>query len=162
MPPDGGFCIREARPEEARALTALALASKAVWGYPAALREQFRNELTITPTYIRANPVFVVDGVGDEHDSRDPLAVGALSALTDTLVDLGFMFVAPAAMRRGIGRSLFLHLVCEARGRGFTRMKIVADPHAVGFYERMGAARAGEEESTSVSGRRLPVLFLDL
>jgi GNAT superfamily N-acetyltransferase len=160
-PPDAashpGLRIRPARPEEARSLTALALASKAVWGYAAALRAQFLDELTITPAYIRSNSVLVAEDGG-----RDPLAVGALDPVTDALVDLDFMFVAPAAMRRGIGRALFERLVAEARARGFPRMKIVADPHAVGFYERMGAARAGEEESASVRGRMLPLLFLDL
>lgn len=164
MLPETRLRIRPAKPEEARALTALALASKAVWGYPAALRAQFRNELTITPAYIAGHPVFVAerrqaDGCGQ---GAVMLAFGALDPITDCLVDLSFMFVAPDAMRQGIGRALFAHLCGTACARGFTGMKIVADPHALGFYERMGAVRIGEEESASVPGRLLPVLHHDL
>lgn len=155
MPPETRLRIRPAKPEEARALTDLALASKAVWGYPAALRAQFVNELTITPAYIAGHPVFVAE---TDQDGNNLLAVGALASITIDLVDLDFMFVAPDAMRQGIGRALFAHLCGTARARGFTGMKIVADPHALGFYERMGAVRIGDEESASVPGRLLPVL----
>lgn len=164
MPPETKLQIRPARPDEARALTALALASKAVWGYSAALRAQFQNELTITPDYIAGHPVFVVerreaDGGGQ---CAAVMAFGALDPITDCLVDLDLMFVAPAAMGRGIGRALFAHLCSTARARAFTGMKIVSDPHALRFYEHMGAVQIGNEESASVPGRRLPVLHHDL
>ena len=151
------FRIRPAHPDEARALTRLALASKAVWGYAEALRDQFLAELTLTPGYIRNNPVFVADDGG-----RDPLALGALARINARIADLDLMFVAPGLIRRGVGRAMFDHLCAEARVRGYRALKIAADPHALGFYQRMGARYVGEEESASISGRMLPVLMLAL
>jgi GNAT superfamily N-acetyltransferase len=150
--------IRRARPEEARALTGLALASKAVWGYAEALREQFLTELTLTPDYVCRNPVFVVE----EEGGGAPLALGALARIDDEVADLDLMFVAPGRLRRGIGTTLFAFLCDEARARGFRRLKIVSDPHAIGFYRRMGAVDAGAEESRSVPGRMLPVFAFAL
>ncbi|MEZ5666753.1 MAG: GNAT family N-acetyltransferase [Alphaproteobacteria bacterium] len=148
----GGSRVRRARPDEAAALTALARASKAVWGYPAAMLARFAAELTITPAAIRDLPVFVVAG-----DDDRPLAVGAIGE-ADGTAEIAFMFVAPGALRRGFGRLLFARLAAEARQRGYLRLAIQADPHAVGFYERMGAVRIGESESASIAGRMLPVL----
>jgi GNAT superfamily N-acetyltransferase len=153
----GPFRIRPARPEEARALTRLALASKAVWGYAEALREQFLAELTITPEYIRDNPVFVADDGG-----RDPLAIGALAPINGRIADLDLMFVAPGRLRHGVGRAMFAHLCAVARTHGYRALKITSDPHALGFYQRMGATHVGEEESASISGRILPVLAYPL
>lgn len=149
--------FRRAREEESALLTRLARASKAIWGYPQALRAQFESELTVTPAYIRENLVLVA-----EAGEGGPLAVGALIALDETAMELGLMFVAPGQLRRGIGMALFEDLCIEARARGCRRLRIVSDPNAVGFYRLMGAVQVGEEESGSVAGRMLPVLHLDL
>jgi hypothetical protein len=57
--------IRRAAPTEAELLTALALRSKAVWGYSAAFMERCRPLLTLTPAYIETYPTFVAveDGI---------------------------------------------------------------------------------------------------
>jgi predicted N-acetyltransferase YhbS len=71
------------------------------------------------------------------------------------------MWVDPIEMRKGIGRAL-VHRICEeASDRGVTLLRIVSDPHAVGFYERMGAVRVGESDSRP-AGRRIPVLEMQV
>ena len=47
--------------------------------------------------------------------------------------------------------------MAEARRFGRLRLKIVADPSAVPFYERMGAVPCGEEPNALIPGRMLPV-----
>ena len=54
------------------------------------------------------------------------------------------LFVEPRHIRGGVGRALLAHAVAEARQRGAERLTILADPNAVGFYERNGAVRIGE------------------
>ncbi|MGH7506358.1 MAG: hypothetical protein ACRELX_11935, partial [Longimicrobiales bacterium] len=46
-----GWTIRDARSDDAGRLTALALRSKAVWGYDAVFMERCRPLLTVTPAY---------------------------------------------------------------------------------------------------------------
>ncbi len=146
-----GIAIRAARPEEAAALTELCMRSKALWGYDAAFMEVVREQLTLTPDYIRRHAVFVAD--------RDGVPVGVY-ALADQgdFVDLDFMFIEPDHVRTGIGRALWPHLLAEARRFGHARLQIIADPYAVPFYESMGAVRCGEEPNVLIRGRLLPVL----
>jgi hypothetical protein len=47
--------------------------------------------------------------------------------------------------------------VRHARRRGGHRLSILADPHAAGFYETMGAELIGRRPSDAVSGRYLPL-----
>jgi len=145
------IAIRTARPEEAADLTELCMRSKALWGYDAAFLEKCREQLTLTPDYIRHHAVFVADEGG--------AAVGVY-ALTDegTFVDLDFMFVEPHRTRAGIGLLMWRHLLDEARRFGRPHLKVVADPSAVPFYEAMGAVPAGAEPNALIPGRMLPVL----
>ncbi len=64
------------------------------------------------------------------------------------------LFVLPAQMRQGIDRALFEHAISKTTSR---TLRIVSDPHAAPFYERMGARKAGLEKSSLVPGRNLPV-----
>ena len=54
--------IRAARPAEAGALTALALAAKAHWGYPASFMARCRAALTIEPAMIRRHVFRLAEG----------------------------------------------------------------------------------------------------
>ncbi|MDX3327658.1 GNAT family N-acetyltransferase [Streptomyces sp. ME02-6979-3A] len=147
--------VREGRPEEAAALTALALRSKAHWGYDAAFMAVCRDELTVRPDEVTARRTAVA-----ERDGR---------LLGFTMLDgsppegaLGMMFVEPDAMGRGVGRLLFTRTAARARRLGFVRLTIDADPNAESFYTAMGAVRIGATPSGSVPGRELPLLELPL
>jgi hypothetical protein len=56
--------IRRALPCEAANLSALALRSKALWGYDAAFREACRAALTVDPGAIAKCPFYVLDEGG--------------------------------------------------------------------------------------------------
>ncbi len=58
---------------------------------------------------------------------------------------LDHLWVLPARIRSGVGRTLFAHAEAIAREAGASRLIIVGDPHAEGFYLRMGAVKCGEE-----------------
>lgn len=145
--------ITRARPEDAAALTRIARAAKAHWGYPPAWIEHWHPALTLTPDYIAAHPTFIA--VRDNHI----LGFHALQFRTTTDVILDHLWVLPATMRTGIGRTLFEHAEQLARQSGATRLEIVGDPHAEGFYLRMGATLYGHQPAP-VDGqpRFLPLL----
>ncbi len=145
--------IRPARPGEAEALSALALRSKAHWGYDAAFPDACRPELTLRDDDLADRRTLVA-----ELDGR-PAGFGTLEG-RPPYGELGMLFVEPAAIGRGVGGSLLAALVAAAREERFTRLAIDADPNALAFYLAHGAVRVGEVASGSVPGRVLPQLEL--
>jgi GNAT superfamily N-acetyltransferase len=82
--------------------------------------------------------------------------------LKEGIAELSSLFVEPAQLRCGAGRQLFDWAKRTARGAGAAYLVIEADPHAAGFYRRMGAIDAGTVPSGSIPGRMLPLLKLSL
>lgn len=57
--------------------------------------------------------------------------------------ELDALFVDPAALGRGLGRALVEDAAARASAAGRPRVEVTANPHAAGFYERVGFARRG-------------------
>ncbi len=110
------------------------LRSKAHWGYDAAFLAACRDELTLGADELTARRVVVAE------DVRSGVLLGVAS-LEGEAPDgiIGLLFVEPGLIGRGIGRTLYAHLLDTARAAGFTRLTIDSDPHAVGFYRALGA-----------------------
>lgn len=77
---------------------------------------------------------------------------------------LEHFWIAPVHMNRGCGRGLFAAAVNVARNLGVRRLEIKSDPHAEGFYLRMGARRVGEERYLLLGKhpRELPLLVFEI
>lgn len=115
--------IRRAGGADAAALTELALRSKAVWGYDAAFMEACRAELNLSADDVLCHPTYLIEG-------RDgPIGHYQLRLRGDT-ADVWHVFVAPEAIRTGLGRLLWRHLEQTARAAGATRLEVDPDPHA--------------------------------
>ncbi|MEV5610339.1 GNAT family N-acetyltransferase [Streptomyces sp. NPDC052225] len=147
--------IRPARPEEAPELTALALRSKAHWGYDEAFMAACVAELTLTPEDIAPRRT----AVAESPDGGRILGLATLEG-EPPRGELGLMFVAPEAMGLGVGRLLFEHVRTAAAAEGFTTIRWAADPNAVPFYEAMGGRHTGTIPSGSIPGRTLPLMEL--
>jgi N-acetylglutamate synthase-like GNAT family acetyltransferase len=154
------WTLRAARPDEADALVALLMRSKAVWGYDAAFLAETRRQAAraITPDYIASHPVFLANTASSLAGfySLCPWNNDAQG------LEMDWLFVEPAQMGRGLGRALGQHAIATARSLGASHLWVVSDPNAEGFYASLGMIRAGEHESSVVPGRMLPVLRLDL
>ncbi len=139
-------------PADSAMLTAIALAAKAHWGYPADLLELWRADLTVTPAFVAEQLTLSAE--------LDGATVGfAAVAELEQGWELEHLWVLPAYMRQGVGRDL-LGAILDALGAlGAESLRIASDPHAVGFYKRLGAQIVGEVDSTP-AGRRLPLLTL--
>ncbi len=99
--------IEQAKPEEAEALTAVAVAAKGYWGYPQEWLDLWREELVITAEKIRA---------GDYHVGRigqEIVFVYAIGPVSGTTFELEACWMAPAYIGQGYGRALFVHLLQE-------------------------------------------------
>lgn len=148
--------IVRAKPEDADVLTEIAHAAKRHWGYPERWIESWRDTLTLHAEVIAANVTYCA------MDDSGTVGFYLLTSESDGL-HLDHLWVVPQAMGRGIGCALFEHAVEQARRLGHRFLKIEADPHAEGFYTRMGARRVGEA-LTEIEGQRreLPWLLYEL
>ena len=148
MMPSTTISIRQARADEAELLSDLAFRSKAHWSYPRDWLERWRPELTVDPRALEAAPTFV---------AVDASAILGFYFLKPTsradACELDFLFVEPTAIGRGVGQALFAHACTTARGLGYRLMVWGSDPHADGFYLRMGARTIGKRLSSTMPGR---------
>jgi GNAT superfamily N-acetyltransferase len=143
--------VRAARPDEAAALSDLALRSKAHWGYDEAFLRVVRAELTYRPGEIAARRTAVAE--------RHGVLLGFCTVDGEPPEgELGNLFVDPPAIGTGVGRLLWQHAVRAAAAAGFAALLIESDPQAEGFYAAMGAERVGAVPSGSIPGRSLPLL----
>ncbi len=155
MPPPAS--LRPARPEDADALTALALRSKAYWGYDDAFMNACVAELTITSERIKAEEMTVA-----EVDGVIAGMVSVAAGETSNTRELEDMFVDTPFIGTGLGARLMTHAEAVAKAQGAAHIDVDADPNAQGFYEKCGYRLIGTSPSASIPGRSLPRLRLDL
>jgi N-acetylglutamate synthase-like GNAT family acetyltransferase len=155
MPSTAAIVVRDARPGEGAALSALMLRSKAHWGYDDAFMDACRTVLVIPEAQIAAGEVLVAERDGD---------VVGVAAITDAPpeMELDVCFVDPVAIGHGVGRMLVDAAKRRARDAGAHRMRVQSDPNAEQFYVALGAVRVGEAASEIDARRLLPVLRFDL
>jgi GNAT superfamily N-acetyltransferase len=134
--------IDPARPEDAVALTAIAHAAKRHWGYPEEWIARWSGLLTITPEYLATHPVLVAVMAG-RVVGFCALALAAGEGGRPATAQLDHLWVLPDAMGQGVGRALFNAAEIHARSSGAARLWLEGDPHAEGFYLRMGMVRFG-------------------
>ena len=148
--------IRPAIPEDAYALTQIALAAKRHWGYPERWMEIWTPQLTFTPEYFEEHESWVaIDG--DQQIGFYTLQDKNGIAWIENL------WVLPAYIGKGVGRQLFLHALELARQREYKTLQLEADPNAAGFYEKMDMHKIGERHSEVDSQPRiLPIMEMTL
>lgn len=148
--------IRRAVGEDAAELTLLAQLAKASWGYPDAWLREWEAELQISEDYIRCNAVFVA-----EFGGRLVGVVGVEDGPAGP--EISHLWVSADRQGRGLGRTLVDRAKQVAREEQWASLRIVSDPFAQPFYERLGAVQIGEV-SAPVDGteRSLPVLRLEI
>jgi GNAT superfamily N-acetyltransferase len=140
---------------DAKKLTEIALESKAFWGYPKDLIESWTSDLTVSSSMISKMIVY-------KFIFEDKI-VGfyILNQPEDETIELEFLFVLPDFIGKGIGNQLIQHAFEEAKQLNCDKMKLIADPNAVPFYESKGFLEIDKIES-SIFNRFLPLMQKDL
>lgn len=148
--------IRYAVPEDAEALSQVALSAKAHWGYPEKLMQAWTPELTFSPEYFNDNESWIA--IVDDR----PVAFYTLQDRAGTAW-IENLWVLPNYIGKGVGRQLFLHALSRAHELGYKTLQLEADPNAAAFYEKMGMSKVSERH-TKVDGqpRVLPIMEIDL
>jgi len=150
--------LRPAQSVEAPALTALAIRSKAHWGYDEAFLLACQQELTVTESRIASACWPCIVAVSLKPVNPSLVGFYLLSRKSEWVAELDALFVAPERIGTGRGRQLLEHALNVLRSDHIQMLEIQSDPGAKGFYERMGAQPIGHRASGSVPGRQLPLL----
>lgn len=136
---------------DSKRLTEITFQSKAHWGYAPMQMEQWREELTISHSYIDENEVYklVVE--------QEIVAYYAYIALDDALVELDNMFVLPNYIGKGYGSYLMNDFTKRVKAAGFKTIRLYSEPHAEKFYDKLGFMIVGQK-SSSIKDRFLPIM----
>jgi N-acetylglutamate synthase-like GNAT family acetyltransferase len=148
--------IRRARPDEAEALTALIMRSKAHWGYDQRQLDGWRAALTITAAAIERDLVYCA--VVDEMVA----GVMHLKLLGETEALLDDLFIEPASIGAGVGGALWRQATILARASGARTIVLDADIHAVAFYQHMGAVLVDIADSVDIPIASTPRMRYEL
>jgi GNAT superfamily N-acetyltransferase len=145
--------IRAGDVHEGARLKEIAIASKSYWGYEPERVRAWADQGDFSPERLQELIVFVA-----ESDDR---AIGWSSLIPRG--DVGWLedlWIEPDWIGKSVGRALFRHTARHARELGARRLEWEAEPHAMGFYERMGAKYV--RDSRSEWGRTLAVMGVTL
>jgi ribosomal protein S18 acetylase RimI-like enzyme len=131
--------IRRAFPIEAAQLSRIAFSAKAHWGYPKRWMEIWKPQLTFSPEYIEENESWVA------VPHKRPVGFYTLQEKNGNAW-IENLWVLPDYIGKGIGKALFFHAVDLSRQRNYKILQLEADPHAIGFYEKMGMYKISERQ----------------
>jgi GNAT superfamily N-acetyltransferase len=160
-----GLLVREACASDSIALTDISFMSKQYWNYPNEYFDIWKEELTISPSYIQSNIVYVAEIRGR--------AIGYASLVEGkgefwaghSVVNNGFclehIFILPEYIGKGIGSRLIGVIKGRCREMNIDSIFIFSDPNAKGFYEKLGACCLGEVAS-NIQGRTVPLYELPI
>jgi ribosomal protein S18 acetylase RimI-like enzyme len=146
--------IRDARADEALALEALQRRSSDVW-------EEYREALAAHPDAITPPHEAIAEGrVRVAVDGSDrPLGFSVVLPVENGRCELDDLFVEPEQMRAGIGRMLVDDLAVRARAAGASHVDVIANPNALGFYERLGFEVTGEASTQFGDAPRMTLVL---
>jgi GNAT superfamily N-acetyltransferase len=149
--------VRLATHADAEALTALAMKSKASWGYSREFMEACRAELTITPDVIDSWRIWVA-----QRGKRICGMIALAPKDEPHVAELEDFFVDPEFQAQGVGSLLMSTLLATCRSLCVRRLVLDADPFAETIYHRLGFKTVGTSPSRSIPGRMLPRMELYL
>jgi GNAT superfamily N-acetyltransferase len=155
--------IRPAARQDAEILTRISFASKGYWGYPDSYFDIWAKELTVDANYIETNDVMVFQQGSAVVGYYSIVTLANDLELSGVILEKGVwlehMFITPECIGKGIGTQLFAHLHARCKKLRINRLSLLADPHACGFYEKMGCEYKRECPS-SIKNRTTPLLVL--
>ena len=127
--------IRRALPEEREALEELQRRASLANESDRPHLEAHPDAIDLPAEQLEQNDVFVAEQAG---------CLAGFAVLIDG--ELDGLFVEPELWGRGIGRALVAEAVHEARRKGLS-VGVIANPAALGFYQKCGFSIEGEAQT---------------
>ena len=137
-------------------LKQLALRSKSHWDYTDSYLKQCEIALKVDADQIHSGYVFVA-----ESSAQKIIGFFAFKN-SDDIPTLDHMWLEPAYIGRGYGRSLFKEAISIAKAQSWNQLQWTSDPPAEGFYLKMGAKKVGLIRSNVEPNMFLPQMILNL
>jgi len=125
--------IRPAQFNELGQLSALAMRSKAHWGYSAAQMDCWREDLSLRPEQIAPQVCRVA--------VMERRLAGFFVLAVDQQWSLDHLWVDPIWIGHGVGKALLRQACGLAAEQGANALAIDSDPYAEAFYCSQGAQR---------------------
>jgi ribosomal protein S18 acetylase RimI-like enzyme len=141
--------IRAARPDERAALEALQWRSSLHNPGDREALEAHPDAIELPIWQIEAGHVRVLEA------SDEVAGFSVLLAPADGACELDGLFVEPGRMRAGLGRALVEDAMRLAHDRGADFIDVTANPHAMGFYRRVGFEVTGEVQTRFAPAKRM-------
>jgi len=88
------------------------------------------------------------------------LGFSVVLPVRDGRCELDDLFVEPDSMRRGVGRLLVRDVATRAAAAGASHVDVIANPNALGFYERLGFETIGQASTRFGSAPRMSLDLL--
>ena len=141
--------IRAARPQERHALEDLQLRASTHW-------PTYRAHLAAHPGVVAIPPAQIDDGLVRVAERRGEVAgFAVLLRPVAGACELDGLFVEPSHMGNGVGRLLVEDAERIAAAQGAEWIDVIANPDAVGFYERVGFSGDDEVATRFGPARRM-------
>ena len=137
------IAIRRGEPGDALFLTSISFGAKRHWNYTDAYLEAWQDQLTITEDYINNNVIFLAQ--------KQTTIIGYCAIVevreeeleetyfTKSGFWLDHIYIRPAYIKNGIGMQLIEAVNAYCQGNNIEKLYIESDPHANGFFEKLGA-----------------------
>ena len=144
--------IRVALNSDLEFLNEIIKASKSYWGYDVDFMKKFMEKFALTSDYIGQKNTYVA--------SLETNNVGlySFSRNKDNQLELDNFFLHPDYIGQGVGKIMWDHCVKSAKSYKDRFFLLWSDPHAEGFYFKMGCEKIGERKSPMMPNR-YPAIF---
>ena len=150
------FYCRPAEKTDLETLNGLLKVSKAHWGYEADFMASFVENLSVTAE-ILADSITMLVYINEKLGGFYSFAKGE-----ENHIELTHFYLYPDFIGKGWGRKLWGLALETARQKGWNEFLVWSDPHANGFYEKMGCklirfqrSSLGEDRYQAVYSRTL-------
>jgi len=136
--------IEKANKADAGILTELTIRSKNHWNYGVEQIKEWRDDLTISETYILEKEVYKL--------AVENILVGYYSyfGFDKSDVKLDNLFVDPTFIGKGFGDILIKDFIQRIKLLKIERVVLEADPNVEEFYKRIGFKTIGKSETFQI------------
>lgn len=145
----------DAEKEDSKLLSSTAFNSKKNWGYSIDLMNLWKEDLEITEEYIRKNKTVKA------FDEKIFLGFFAIKKIDNQNAELDHLWLKPENIKKNYGREIFSYILEYLSSNGIEKMTLIAEPNAIGFYQKMNGIPVGKFQS-KVSGRVLDIYEFEI
>ncbi len=147
--------IKKAQIDDADALTQLAVASEATWGFDEEFMNLFELLYAVTPDFIASQLVYEL------YDDEE--LIGFFGIVKEELVSiLEFFYISADFIGRGFGKKLWLELIKICKENKISVLEFVTSPEAMPFYVKQGAVMMENVVSLVMPKRKIPKLRFEV